>query len=239
MILTTNGHATGNGFITDVISWDIGNWSTALDYWTRYFPNGFENTLSLEIGAGRNGGLSLWLAQQGGNVICSSHAQPYPQTVETHERYGLQEKIRYETIDALNIPYENHFDFVVFKSVLGGISAFQQKEKARQCIAQMHKALKPGGAILFAENLAGTALHMFFRNRFTSGKKDGWTYWQKKELTTQFAEFSHFEYMTTGFAGCFGRTEAQKRFLTVWDKSIFNHIMPSAWRYIFIGIAQK
>ena len=51
--------------------------------------------------------------------------------------------------------------------------------------------------------------------------------------------FSSMEAKTTGFAGVFGRTENQKRFLGKIDRYFFNYIFPSTWKYIYYGVAKK
>ena len=108
----------------------------------------------LEVGAGP-GGVSLWLALAGHRVTCTNYDYTVEQAQPLHERYGVADRIEYRDLDILDLPYEDRFDLVVFKSVLGGIpdSDLARHEAA---IEQVRKVLKPGGRLIFAENLRGT-----------------------------------------------------------------------------------
>src|SRR5688572_9343259 len=106
------------GVIKDIIQWDVKSWSAAIDYWEKEINWNLINDC-LELG-GREGGLSLWLALKGKNVICSDLSEVRNTAEGLHKKYSLA-NIIYEDIDATDIPYENHFDLIVFKSIMGGI----------------------------------------------------------------------------------------------------------------------
>lgn len=118
---------------------------------------------ALEVGA-REGGLSLYLAQKGFHVVCSDVENPQAMAKGRHENHGVQHLVSYASADATRLPFDDcRFDVVAFKSILGTIGRNGQIEQQAKAISEIHRVLKPGGILLFAENLAGTALHRFFR----------------------------------------------------------------------------
>ncbi len=147
----------------DIIQWDIKSWSKALGYWDSNIDwSKVQN--GLELG-GRQGGLSLWLALKGKQTICSDlkdTAEPL------HLRYNVTSLIEYQDIDATNIPYENHFDIKVFKSIIGGIGRNYNYEIQQKVFKEIYKALKPGGKLLFAENLIASSVHQKLRKKFVN-----------------------------------------------------------------------
>ena len=148
----------------DVIGWDVRNWSAALGFWEREGESDLSNCLALELGA-KDGGLSLWMALKGARVVCSDVNGPAEGARSLHERYGVSRSIEYRRVDAADIPYEDHFDVVLFKSVLGGIGNSDDRSAQARAIREIWKCLKPGGELFFAENLAASPLHRFFRRR--------------------------------------------------------------------------
>jgi len=224
-------------YIKDIIGWDVKNWSKCLEFWEKYLPDGFQYEKALELGA-HNGGISLWLAGKAQNVICSDIDDPSQATYNLHKKYGVDKKISYQNIDATSIPFENEFDLICFKSILGGIGRNNNIEKQKQSINEIYKALKPGGIFLFAENLKASPLHIFFRKLFIKWGSE-WRYIRISEMVNLTSGFSEYKYKTIGFMGTFGRTETQRRVLSILDSYIFNFIIPKSWRYIITGIARK
>ena len=108
-------------FMQDVIEWDIKNWWRAISFWEEVYPmQDLSGKKVLDIG-GRNGGLSLYFALKGADVICSDIREDgFAKARELHKKYNVQQKVTYEAIDATNIPYKEYFDIICFKSVLGG-----------------------------------------------------------------------------------------------------------------------
>lgn len=103
----------------DIIQWDIKSWSKALSYWDSNVEwDKVQN--GLELG-GREGGLSLWLALKGKTTVCSDLKDVKSTAEKLHLNYDISSLITYQDIDASDIPYENHFDIIVFKSIIGGI----------------------------------------------------------------------------------------------------------------------
>ena len=108
----------------DIIGWDVENWSKAITFWDQSVNKlniQLTNFSCLELGAGENGGLSLWLASIGNNVICSTYCPNSEQILNKikriHEKYDIIGSISYQQINALNIPRNSHYDLICFKSM--------------------------------------------------------------------------------------------------------------------------
>ena len=221
----------------ETVEWDVRNWAVALDYWRLHSSHDLSACLTLEIGSNR-GGLSLWMARQGSRVICSDLNGPTREAEQLHREHQVSGLIEYEAIDATNIPYEGHFDIIFFKSVLGGVGVNDKKDRQVLAINQMHKALKEGGELFFAENLVGSPLHRLFRKRFVKWGIE-WRYVSLQEMGEFLSPFSKVTYRTIGFLGAFGRNERQREVLSWFDKYLIDPFVPSSWRYIVAGVATK
>jgi SAM-dependent methyltransferase len=221
----------------DIVGWDVRTWSTAINYWERTLGDTDAPLTCLELGAGP-GGPTLWLALRGHHVICSNWANTREQASPLHERYDVPGTIEYVDIDATSIPYENHFDLIVFKSVLGGVGSdgglAQQK-----AMDQIVKALKPGGRLLFAENVRGTIIHRMIRAFANRARRAAWHYPSYTELRGLLSPFASRELRTTGVLAVFGVKESQRRALAGADQAVFNKITPARWRYMGYGTAVK
>ncbi len=226
------------GLRDDVIGWDVANWSRALDYWDSRLDLDPANRRALELGAGGNGGLSLWLANKGWSVRCTGYQGVEEAARAAHRSYGVDHLIEYATVDACAIPYREEFDLVCYKSMLGRIVQDGPLQIASGVVAQILKALKPGGRLLFAENLASSRLHHALRQRWGTGR-NRWRYFTIEELDGLHAGFSSFERVSLGFTGCLGRTERQRTRLGRLDAGLLDRIVPDRWHYIMAGIATK
>jgi 2-polyprenyl-3-methyl-5-hydroxy-6-metoxy-1,4-benzoquinol methylase len=221
--------------IKDFIIWDTVNWSKAIYFWEKHVSLRDKSLNCLELGSNQ-GGLSLWLRSLGHKVTCSDIVFSKTKALDYHVRFGFND-ISYEAIDATNIVYSDEFDIIVFKSMLGGASRGGKDENKKLVMEQIHKALKPGGVIFFAENLEASVMHRFFRRKFIKWGRD-WNYLKYNETEELFSIFSNVNLITIGFFGTFGRNEAQRRLLGRID-TIFSFLMPRCFRYILIGIATK
>jgi SAM-dependent methyltransferase len=219
----------------DILDWDTVNWSICLKVWESQLPS--RPSKCLEIGCGR-GGVTLWLASKGHNVVCSDIGLPGDSVRLLHQSHGVSDRICYEAIDATDIPYKEHFDIVVLKSVLGGIWAHCGLEKMQRAIGEIHKSLKPNGKLLFAENLRATPIHMYCRKRFLNRGEKGWRYPTIEEMRDLLSGFSSVDYQLAGLFGTFGRTERQRVMMGYFDKFL-TPILPKDWRYIMAGVAAK
>jgi SAM-dependent methyltransferase len=227
-----------DGAVADIVGWDIVNWSRALRFWDARLDGGGKSASCLELGCGAKGSLSLWLALHGNRVICSDFGGVPEATRRTHERYGISSLVEYADIDARRMTFANEFDVVVFKSMLGGISQDLPGADAQHIVRNVYEALRPGGMLLFAENLESTALHAFMRKRFAAGAK-GWRYFSRGDLESTLTQFRSFESTTFGCLGCFGRSETQRQILGHLDERVVDRLVPSTWHYIAAIAARK
>jgi SAM-dependent methyltransferase len=215
--------------------WEVRSWSRALPLWTdalSQLPAGPRTALAL---GERDGGLSLYLAQQGVRTVCSDLHGPTNGARELHHAHGVQALVDHEVIDALAIPKPDaSFDVVIFKSMIGALGSM---ERQRQAIREMHRVLKPGGVLLFAENLSGTALHRWLRKRFVAW--DGyWRYLDIRQDRDLFAPFAHVTDQSTGLLANLGRSEGQRDLLGRVD-AVIAPMVPANWRTIWYGAAFK
>ncbi|MCB0794357.1 MAG: class I SAM-dependent methyltransferase [Flavobacteriales bacterium] len=215
----------------DVIQWDIRTWSRVLPFWERSLPSGGR---VLAIGE-REGGSSLWFALKGLRVTCTD-LRPFPDTTRAmHARYGLSHRIDYARQDVTDIQEPDaSYDAVVFKSVIGALSL---REKQARAIAEMHRVLRPGGRLFFAENLTGTCLHRYLRKRFVAWD----AYWRYLEIPADLELFSLFDrlhWRTTGLLANIGRNEWQRGFLARLDVPLCA-LTPNSWHYVLYGTAVK
>lgn len=224
--------------IDEIIEWDVHHWSKSLNFWKRLTSLNLENCSCLEIG-GRNGGLSLWLALQGSNVICSDINGPTEKAKLLHSKYRVTDNIQYSNINAINISYDDEtFDLVIFKSVLGGVGANNNKEAQRTALKEIHRVLKPGGELFFAENLTASPIHSIMRKKFVRWG-NSWRYIHSDEIDEFFQDFSSLSHQCVGFLSTFGRSESQRKYLGVIDDIFVNHIIPQKWKYVLMGVAKK
>jgi SAM-dependent methyltransferase len=155
-----------------------------------------------------------------------------------HIRYNVSSLIKYQDIDATTIPYENYFDIIVFKSIIGGIGRNDNFEIQKKVFKEIFKALKPGGKLLFAENLIASPFHQILRKRYVNWG-NSWRYVSLNEMKEFMKDFSTCDIKTTGVLGTFGRNESQRNLLSTVDQLILNQVSPDSWKYISYGVAQK
>ncbi|WP_316748973.1 class I SAM-dependent methyltransferase [Pedobacter gandavensis] len=220
--------------IKEIINWDVVNWAKALDYWEKNVDLKNKGYNCLELGTA-NGGLSLWLSLHHNKVLCTDLMEPKEAARNIHQKYHCHPNIEYLAMDATSIPFENHFDIVAFKSILGGISQNGRNEYKLKTLNEIHKALKPGGKLLFAENLEASMLHKILRKNF--GTPD-WNYVRLDEIEDIFQSYKSVNFTTVGFLGCLGRNETQRNILGRIDGKI-EKMIPGKMHYILIGVAEK
>jgi SAM-dependent methyltransferase len=228
---------TTSSIINDIIEWDVTNWEVALDYWSNKTNLNISSVYALEIGS-RNGGLSLWMALNGAKVLCTDLDGPTDKAIVKHNKYGVSHLIKYKSLDALNISYNNEFDVVLFKSVLGGIGRFGNDGFQYKAIREMYKSLRKGGELWFAENLVASPLHKLFRRKFVKWGNE-WRYVSINEMNKMLEIFSKVDFITAGFLGNFGRNSTQRMILGKLDRYFVDKLVPKEWQYIIIGVARK
>ena len=218
----------------DILGWDQRNWFTFLEFSQRFLEESPRGQRAIEVGA-RRGGLSLFLALQGYAVVCSDLYNPESLARETHRKYGVTGNITYAAVDILNAPYPDHsFDIVMFKSVLGYLKTL---EKQRHAVKELHRILKPGGRLLFAENAVGSRLHQYLRSKFIT-RTPHWRFVTGDEVKEMSSIFSQVIIDRFGFAGLLGWNEKVRNILGVFDSFIVP-FTPPGWRYIILGCATK
>ncbi|MDQ3101692.1 MAG: class I SAM-dependent methyltransferase, partial [Bacteroidota bacterium] len=185
--------------LNDVLQWEVRSWARALRFWEEQIPDG-RPLRALGIGE-REGGLSLWFASKGIDVVCTD-LDPFPEvTQKLHEAYGVSDRIQLARADATSLHFpDESFDIVFFKSVIGALGT---KEKQLRSIEEFHRVLRLGGLLCFAENLSGTSLHRLLRRRFVAWN----SYWRYLHPILDRDLFRSFKIMndrTTGLIANFG-----------------------------------
>ncbi len=219
--------------IKAIFNWDIATWSRALPVWDKIIQERpFQS--GLEIGANKGGG-SLYLALKGIKTICSDIVSPKEKASFDHHRFMVTENIDYQAIDGTQIPFpDNFFDIIIFKSVLGYLKTLPAQF---DMISEIHRVLKPGGVLLFAENLQGSLLHRKARQWFVPWGK-AWRYLSLAEMHRLLSVFSQYELHTTGFLAAFAPgNERIKSILARVDAAL--PFIPTNWRYVGYGYALK
>ena len=219
----------------DVVGWDVATWAVAVEYWENELGATDRQLTCLEVGAGP-GGPSLLLALKGHKVLCSNWQGTQAQAQPLHDKYpGLD--ISYQDIDITEIPFTEQFDLIVFKSVLGGLAPYGKSSKS--AMREIHRALKPNGRLLFAENMRGTVFHRLARWAAYRLRKASWRFMPVSEMHEHLEPFDSYELRTTGVLALFGVTEPQRNTLARADRALFNRIVPASGQYVAYGVATK
>ncbi|MCL1879050.1 MAG: class I SAM-dependent methyltransferase [Actinomycetia bacterium] len=217
------------------LQWDISTWQRALVFWDEILAeNPASDTHVLELGTG-DGGLTLYLAEKGMDVVCSDVQGPNPAAYALIQQNNLSAQVSFAVVDATAIDFaDNSFQFVLFKSVLGGVGMTYAWPGIEQVIREIHRVLKPGGWLLFAENLAGSAFHRRARRMFMPWGKT-WLYPSLDQLETLLAVFAESEIKTYGFFSCIKKDFAP---LVFADQLICRSNKASS-HYMAYGYARK
>lgn len=218
-----------------IIGWDVETWGACLDFWQQYVPE-FKGKQVLELGA-NHGGLSLYFALQGAQVVCSDLSSPEAKARAVHQAYG-QSTVSYLALDAkaLALPEQSQ-DLVVFKSILGGIRRGAAQDPKPAVMAEILRVLRPGGWLLFAENLTGAAWHMFLRRQFVAWAAQ-WDYLSLPDLQALTQPFAELHYQTAGIFALCGRNEFQRQQLSRLDR-VLEKKWPEDQRYCVFVAARK
>ena len=225
------------GITKDIVEWDLRNWSRAIDFWdeNNILNNDVHGKKVLDIG-GRNGGLSLYWALKGAEVECTDINEAGFERARTlHRKYGVDSQINYHVLDALALHDDNKYDIITFKSVLGGIG--RDNNYGNQCLAMqnIHKALKPGGWVVFVENLTGTFVHMWLRRKVRH--RNSWRYITLDEVFQLTKQYKFINYRTFGLLG--GVMPGFMGNITSVVDSRCDMVLPDKWKYIVSVVAQK
>lgn len=236
--------------INDIIGWDTVIWGQSLNFFDENVD--FKNVKNaLELGSGSYGGYALYFALKNIDTICSNPFGDFESAKKVHSKYDFSTKIKYEKIDALDIPYENKFDCISFKSVMGVLGNREERFKnvnaQKKMITNISKSLKKGGYLIFAENLKGSKFHQYIMNKYGWGKNySGWRYFS---ITDYFdivgGDFKLLNYRTTGVLGNLVSKkgipfkEILKRILGTLDIFLLNKLLKEDSRYVIFSVFKK
>lgn len=222
--------------LADSVGWDVGNWSRAVRFCTatsHLRPPG----QALEVGSdGENGGLSLVLAARGWNVLCSGLEPPSPAKIALHRAHAVTGRVRYAVLDVLeDLPPS---DLVVVKSVLGHVAQRGRDDRLRAALQNLQAAVRPGGELWLVENARASRVHAAARRRIGAGRTQ-WRYLGLDEIDDLLSAFPERACRTFGVVGALGRSEAQRRALSVLDRTVLERTMPARSHYVAAVVARK
>ena len=110
-------------------------------------------------------------------------------------------------------------------------------DRIQQAVREMQRVLRPGGRVLFAENLRGSFLHAYLRHALVRWGS-AWRYIARDELPRLFAGFADLQIQCCGFWAALGRSERQRTLLHALDV-VTEPMVPRSWRYVAFGCATK
>lgn len=231
--------------LQDVIGWDVRNWSRCLAYWRPWLESLDPGTAKVLVLGERNGGISLWFATLGFNVICTDRQMPGTNVHTLHQRWKIEERVSYAGADVFKLGYpDDYFDVVACKSVIGGLSltyknaATRTLENQKLAVMEIRRVLKPTGMFLGAENLTGTGFHMLLRKTRTK-RKFGWRYLKMREIRWLFEGYSDCQQESHGCLGTQWFRQDGLNALCGWADRFLSRILPSGWLYISFIRARK
>lgn len=219
--------------ISDAFEWDAVNWSYCLEHWKPYMAA--DKPLRVLTVGEKNAGISLLFALAGNEVTATDLEGVTDRGKELHKRHNVSHLVTYNTADLTSLPFpDGCFDIVACKSVLVMLRSVENQKKALQNI---HRVLKPGGYLLFAENLKSTPFHNFLRNKFQP-----WAhytlYMDYAEKDNFFSIFSERKFSTRGFLGNLIPNQ-QVRILLGKIDTLINPVIPDPLKYILFGACKK
>lgn len=222
-----------------MVEWDVATWSRAVRYWSAIIAaSSLPPVSGLELGA-RNGGVSCYFASKFGCKMACTDVESSAAAEVLHKRHGVADLITYGEVDACSIPWEaNTFDFVVFKSILGVVGARGHRERQVKAMEEIHRVLRPGGQLLFAENLRASKLHEAARRLFVPWGKS-WAYVTLEELRELLRGFKSVDLQSTGFSAAFvPKPDFLRTICAAMDESVLRWV-PKRWNYVGYGHAIK
>lgn len=228
--------------VNDIIEWDVPNWSQLIKYWTPVLEKLPKDSKVLAIGE-RNGGLSIWLALLGFEVLCTDREGPTEKARELHKKYNVADKIKYGEMDIVNHNDPTpQFDIIIAKSVIGGLKADHKDKSTRnfdvqlRAVNNIYNMLKPGGYFLSAENTQGSVLLQLIRKM--KGKDKGWRHFSSAEIPKLYNKFSDVQTDTFGVLPTLFSNTAINNLVFSINKYLLA-ILPKSVKYISFTAARK
>lgn len=226
----------------DIIEWDVPNWSQLIEYWLPLLSSLPRDSKVLAIGE-RNGGLSLWLALMGFNVVCTDVTDISERAGWLHKRYKVADRVSYRVFDVVNEEWEaGQYDVIIAKSVIGGLKAHRSdpstrtQQVQRQAVLNIHRLLKPGGYFFSAENLRGNMLLHIARR--LKGRNTSWRYLNYTEMESLFVAFTIVQTKTFGILPTFFSGKVQNWCICFLNKYVLA-ALPAGTKYIAFTVARK
>jgi SAM-dependent methyltransferase len=231
--------------LKDIIDWDVRNWSGCLAYWLPWLEALSPKSAKVLVLGERKGGLSLWFARLGFEVLCTDYQLPGAYVPSLHQRWGVQDRVKYDRADVFDLAYPtDSFDVVACKSVIGGLSldykdaSTRSLENQKLAVLEIKRILKPAGIFLGAENLTGTGAHMYLRRLRNKGNL-GWRYLGMREIQWLFDGYSECQQKAHGFLGTHWFKGRGLNRLCASADACFSKILPAHWLYISFIRARK
>lgn len=228
--------------VQGIIEWDVLNWSQLLKYWQPIIEELPRDSKVLAIGE-RNGGLSLWLALLGFDVVCTDISDATQEAIALHKKHNVVHRIEYKKYDVVNDSINpEQYDIVIAKSVIGGLKSDRSNPSTRsfevqkKAVDNIHRLLKPRGYFFSAENMkGGTVVSMMRGSKNTANT---WRYLSYQELKQLFGEYSLVQTKTFGILPTLFSVGTLNKFAHFLNKNLLN-VMPASSKYIAFTVAQK
>lgn len=224
----------------DIIEWDVINWKRAIKFWENdtLFCDDCSGKKVLDIG-GRNGGLSLYWALKGADVVCSDiEINGFEKAQDLHTKYKVSDKISYVQMDVTKLNEHDKYDIITFKSVMGGVGYNNNFENQKIMMDNIYRALKPGGRLYFVENCKASPIHQVSRRIFrTWGAR--WRYVSLAELAVLSNKYSSVEFNTYGFLGIFFRFSYTLNKIFSNLDTLIDKYIHKEYRYIISAVLTK
>jgi ubiquinone/menaquinone biosynthesis C-methylase UbiE len=221
--------------LADYFEWDVRLWSQAMKYWEPLLEKS-RGGQALEIGSRRGKLASMLAIHYEYNVVATDLKFSDGAIAEIQNKLLPNQHISFEKMDCRSLTFpNNYFDIVVFKSVLGALGTLEGQVSA---FHEIYRVLKPGGALLFAENLKASFIHQYLRKKYRSHYSLNWRYLTIPEFENQLKRFSVHAFSTAGFLTTLFKKEGYKKIVSIIDRGIL-FLIPRNCRYIIYGTAVK
>lgn len=176
--------------IRNAFGWNHNAWAFALKVAKFQLPERPDRVL--ELGAGRYSMVALIFDGLANEIVISYNDEQEGEQIRKklsliRQKYHLKSKYIVQKIDAKN--FNDHFDIIIMKSVLGGLFRNHESsiEDVRNFIAnKLLRAVTPGGVLISIDN--GTSIFEKFLGKL-GARKNQWRFFQKTDLNSATKQF--------------------------------------------------